>query len=123
SGEAPVILGGTDSNGILLLGGLEENTKYYLFETKAAPGYNMLTAPVIITTTGPNTINASLVNTPLKCEKVKDDNNNDVWEITVYNSAGVELPHTGGIGTTIFRMAGLTLILAAGIVLIFKKRH
>ena len=123
SGEAPVISGRTDSNGILLLGGLEENTKYYLFETKAAPGYNMLTAPAIITTTGPNTINASLVNTPLKCEKVKDDNNNDVWEITVYNSAGVELPHTGGIGTTIFRMAGLTLILAAGIVLIFKKRH
>ncbi|MBR3006269.1 MAG: LPXTG cell wall anchor domain-containing protein [Erysipelotrichaceae bacterium] len=30
---------------------------------------------------------------------------------------------TGGIGTTIFRMTGLTLILTAGIVLIFKKRH
>ena len=48
---------------------------------------------------------------------------NGVYTLLITNTAGVELPHTGGIGTTIFRMAGLTLILAAGIVLIFKKRH
>ncbi|MBQ2505780.1 MAG: LPXTG cell wall anchor domain-containing protein [Erysipelotrichaceae bacterium] len=41
----------------------------------------------------------------------------------ITNTAGVELPHTGGSGTTIFRLAGLTMILVTGIALLLKKKH
>lgn len=121
--ESDVISGATDENGILLLGGLEENTSYYLYETEALPGYNMLTAPVIITTSGPNTIYASLNGAPLGCQKVKDSNNNDVWEITVYNSTGYELPSTGGPGTNLIYLIGIMLTGIAGASLVMRKRR
>jgi len=122
-GETPVISGKTDAAGILLLGGLEENTSYYLYETKTLPGYNMLTAPVIITTAGPNTISASLNNTPLSCEKKKDPNNNDVWEITVYNSTGYELPSTGGPGLWMYCLIGAIMILGSGFALMIRRQR
>ena len=121
--ESDVISGATDENGILLLGGLEENTSYYLYETEALPGYNMLTAPVIITTAGPNTINASLNGAPLGCQKVKDSNNNDVWEITVYNSTGYELPSTGGSGTHLIYLIGSILMTFALAGLLLTRRR
>ena len=120
-GEVPSVSGKTDEHGILLLGGLEENTTYYLFETEPLPGYNMLTAPVVITTAGPNTINAFL-NQPLLCEKIKDEKGNDVWEISVYNSTGYKLPSTGGPGIRISTILGSALILGAGLMLQRKRK-
>ena len=121
-GEQPIIEGATDVNGILNLGGLEENTSYYLIETATLPGYNLLTGPVVITTAGIDTIVASLNNKKLDCNKVKDENNKDVWEITVYNSTGYELPQTGGIGTGLFTAIGGIITLTAGAALTLKKR-
>ena len=121
-GETPVVSGHTDEYGLLLLGGLEENTSYYLFETEALPGYNMLTGPVVITTAGPNTINASLNNTPLTRRQETDENGNTVWEITVYNSTGYELPSTGGRGTALFTAVGGIMTAAAGAILTLKRR-
>lgn len=40
----------------------------------------------------------------------------------VVNHAGIELPSTGGIGTTIFAFAGLLLMAGAAGVMIIKKR-
>ena len=40
----------------------------------------------------------------------------------IQNTKGVELPSTGGIGTTIFYIAGSLLVLAAAILLITKRR-
>ena len=40
----------------------------------------------------------------------------------IVNRAGVELPETGGIGTTIFYAAGALLVLFAVVLLITKKR-
>ena len=122
SGEESVKSDSTDKDGILLLGGLEENTSYYLYETQALPGYNMLTAPVVITTAGPNTINASLNGTPLNCQRVTDTNGNYVWEITVYNSTGYELPSTGGSGTNFIYFLGIMLTGIAGTGLVMRKR-
>ena len=120
-GEEPIKSESTDDNGILLLGGLEENTSYYLFETEPLPGYNMLTGPVLITTAGPNTINASLNGTPLNCQRVTDKSGNYVWEITVYNSTGYELPSTGGPGTALHTFLGAILVILSGAALIKKK--
>ena len=40
----------------------------------------------------------------------------------VTNQSGTELPSTGGIGTTIFYVVGSILVVAAGVLLITKKR-
>lgn len=43
-------------------------------------------------------------------------------EVKVKNNAGSLLPSTGGMGTTIFYIAGAFLVLISGVVLIAKKR-
>ena len=70
--------------------------------------------------------------TNLKLEAFdKDDNklseNPGVLEkgtvlLVVENSAGALLPSTGGMGTTLFYIAGAALVLAAGILLVLKRR-
>lgn len=40
----------------------------------------------------------------------------------IKNTQGVELPSTGGIGTTIFYVVGAILVIGAGILLVAKKR-
>lgn len=45
-----------------------------------------------------------------------------LYKETVVNKAGTELPSTGGIGTTIFYVVGGILVLAAGVVLITRRR-
>ena len=50
------------------------------------------------------------------------DSTGTVKTVTVENVKGTVLPTTGGIGTTIFHVAGALLVLGAGIVLISKKR-
>ena len=112
-GAEPIITGVTDEDGILLFSGLEENTTYYLFETKTLDGYNLLSGPVTITTVGSSSVTAYLNGSQLKCEKVRVGGR-DVWEITVYNSAGVELPATGGHGPRTFYYIGLSLMIISG---------
>lgn len=40
----------------------------------------------------------------------------------VVNKSGSLLPETGGIGTTIFYIVGVVLVLGAGVLLVTKKR-
>ena len=40
----------------------------------------------------------------------------------ITNTQGVELPSTGGIGTTIFYIIGAILVLGAGILLVTRRR-
>ena len=40
----------------------------------------------------------------------------------IVNTKGVELPSTGGIGTTIFYVVGAVLILGAGVILVTRRR-
>lgn len=44
------------------------------------------------------------------------------WDGKIINTVGVELPSTGGIGTTIFYVLGGCLVLGAGVLLVVKKR-
>ncbi|MGX8704993.1 MAG: LPXTG cell wall anchor domain-containing protein, partial [bacterium] len=46
----------------------------------------------------------------------------DAAAVEVENNKGVELPSTGGIGTTIFYVGGSLMVLAAAILLITKRR-
>jgi LPXTG-motif cell wall-anchored protein len=46
--------------------------------------------------------------------------NEDSFEVK--NTAGVELPATGGIGTTIFYILGSILVIGAGVILVARRR-
>ena len=96
-------------NGKLTIIGLENGT-YYLEEVDHPEGYNPLTARKDFT--------------------IADANNSATIDGTTYTSGGVQvinqsgavLPSTGGIGTTIFYVVGSILVVAAGVLLITKKR-
>ena len=45
-----------------------------------------------------------------------------VYTITITNPPGTPLPHTGGIGTTIFYILGSILAVGCGIVLVSRRR-
>lgn len=77
--------------------------EYYLVETQAPNGYTKLREPTKIT------INAT--------------SHTDTGKITVENTSGTELPETGGIGTGIFTVTGLTLLLAAALLLAKKYKR
>lgn len=83
------------------------NGTYYLVETEAPTGYNLLTAPVEV-----------------KVAAVKNTEGTAVVDIpaTVKNSTGSELPSTGGMGTTIFYVVGGLLTVGAVVLLVTKKR-
>ena len=49
-----------------------------------------------------------------------DENLNQ--KATVINKAGIILPHTGGIGTTIFNVIGTILVIGAGVMLVARRR-
>lgn len=103
----------TDATGKFELVGLDEGS-YKLHETEAPAGYNKLAADkdVIITSTyDEKALTASY--------KI---NNNAPATIEVENKTGTLLPETGGIGTTIFYIVGIALMLGAAILLISKKR-
>lgn len=112
----------TPTDGKISIKGLDDEKEYYLYETKAPGGYNVLTAPVKIKITN-NTYNAignQIVTQPDVV--VNESNAYSGVGFNVENNAGTTLPGTGGIGTTIFYVIGGGLMVAAAILLITKKR-
>lgn len=77
--------------------------EYYLVETQAPNGYTKLREPTKIT--------------------IDANSHTDTGKITVENTSGTELPETGGIGTGIFTVTGLTLLLAAALLLAKKYKR
>ena len=87
----------TVSTGNITIIGLDDDSTYTLVETAAPAGYNKLAAPVT----------ATLGETSV---------------VEVANSAGQELPATGGNGTIIFIAVGAVVFLGTALVLVAKKR-
>lgn len=103
--------------------GLEEGT-YVLVETTVPDGYNKAKdITFTIECVEPTEVKATTDTAEWKTEsKEITAKDASVFEGTVVNNTGALLPETGGIGTTIFYIVGITLMLGAGIVLISKKR-
>lgn len=86
--------------GSAIIKGLKgDDTKYYLEETKAPNGYNILTERKEVT------ISSTEINTS-----------------NVINKAGAELPSTGSFGTKVFYLVGSILLIGALIFMISKRR-
>ncbi|MDD4312672.1 MAG: LPXTG cell wall anchor domain-containing protein, partial [Eubacteriales bacterium] len=101
---------------------------YYLVEIAAPVGYNRLSAPVTVAID--SAYNDGSLNSAYVDGHIPDVTNdqltgvtiNEGTQLTVINQAGVTLPETGGIGTKVFVVGGLSLILLALILVVAKKR-
>ncbi|MBQ3477556.1 MAG: LPXTG cell wall anchor domain-containing protein [Clostridia bacterium] len=127
---------GTD--GILYIVGLKNGLTLHGIETEAPAGYNRLTTEVTVSPevlekqiykesgtvkydSKGNVIESTATATTTKTvEKNLSELNADTYKVV--NNKGTELPSTGGIGTTIFYIAGSILVLAAVIFLVTKRR-
>ena len=122
----------SDANGLFKVIGLDDGT-YYLKETKAPTGYNLLSSEITVvitatTTNGQTWTDGQASSALTKLEVTADgtagtgDTSTGIAGITVANNKGSTLPETGGMGTTIFYVLGTILVLGAAIMLIAKKR-
>ena len=104
----------TPDDGKFVIAGLDADT-YYLEEIKAPDGYNRLKEPVNVVITaniaGDKTGKATITY-----------NETATGTVRIENQTGVELPSTGGIGTTVFYVIGGLLMGVAVVLLVTRKK-
>lgn len=103
----------TPADGVIHFTGLAEGT-YQLVETAAPEGYNKVADPIEVMIEA--SYNESGI---LESWTVNKDGQNAV---EVVNHAGTLLPGTGGIGTVIFTVAGIVLVVA-GVAWAMRRRQ
>lgn len=126
----------TASGGNFAVIGLDDGV-YYLEETRPKDGYNTIKDPIQVTISattanGQNWTDGTAANalTALNITIGEGDDASmtqgsaDTGSVStiVKNNKGIELPGTGGIGTTIFYIVGGILVVGAAVLLIAKKR-
>ncbi len=89
----------TNDLGEIYIKGLDSDT-YYLTETQAPEGYNILVKDTQVIVAGDDT----------------------TVRVEIANNAGTELPSTGGMGTAILYVAGGVLVVAAVVVFVARRR-
>lgn len=127
----------SDENGKIAVSGLEA-ASYTLVETKAPKGYSIPNFEFTFTISQELNEDGTLKSASF--DYTADDNNNaangyisvtnsanDVltsksFAVTVLNAKEGELPTTGGIGTTIFTIAGIVVMVIAGAALVIRNR-
>ena len=117
----------SDNDGKFAIAGLDAG-KYYLRETKAPAGYNLLKddiAVVIAATLDQSKDPPALTALTIQIDSGSAANGNlatGVVSTDVKNNSGAVLPETGGIGTTIFYIVGGVLFVGAAVLLVVKRR-
>lgn len=100
----------TPASGTVIIRGLEEG-KYFARETKAPDGYNRLEEDTLVTIDPMTEDNGVTITYP-------EDKN----IVTIQNHKGSRLPDTGGMGTVIFTVIGLVLILGVGASFVISRK-
>ena len=134
--KADVFTTGTGGKLTQQVRGLDKGN-YFLVETKAPTGYNLMKDPVavVISVTEDaagekvtysatyGSAAAAMTNGEVNLTAATQSSRKQpVATGTIENNSGAQLPSTGGIGTTIFYVVGSILVVAAGVLLITKKR-
>ncbi len=123
--EGTTLTSGAD--GKFVIAGLDAGS-YFLRETKAPAGYNLLKddIAVVITAILDKSENSPALTTlTIQIDGGAAVNGNlgtGVVSADVKNNSGATLPETGGIGTTIFYIVGGVLFVGAAVLLIVKRR-
>ncbi|MCR5629746.1 isopeptide-forming domain-containing fimbrial protein [Eubacterium sp.] len=110
------------ADGTFSVEGLDSKDQYFLHETKAPEGYALAENDVEVT-----------IDSAIKTQQNWTGNVADAYNSTVSggiftvakditNTKLTALPTTGGIGTTVFYVVGIILVLGAGVLLITRKR-
>ena len=114
--DAGVIV--TDDNGFAGIRGIDSGI-YYLKETAAPAGYNLMETPVQVKIAPTYSKDGSTVDV-----KYEVDSEEQISPtVGVRNSSGSTLPVTGGMGTTLFYVLGSAMVLGAALLLVSKKRY
>lgn len=98
----------TDNNGAATFAKYEANGTnydYYLVETQAPSGYNLLDNAVKVNFTDDDVATTD-----------------GVYTVQVPNSSGIKLPITGGTGTVIFTVVGIALMVGAVVLLVVSRK-
>ena len=98
----------TDTDGVATFEKYEANDNnydYYLVETQAPSGYNLLD-------------NAVKVNFTYE----EAEATAGVYTVKIENTSGIQLPITGGTGTVIFTVIGITLMVGAVVLFVLSKK-
>lgn len=120
-------------DGKFVIAGLDAGS-YYLRETKAPAGYNLLKNDISVTITAKldksennpalTELKLSVKDDKTGAEATESDGSVDtgIVETNVMNNSGAQLPETGGMGTALFYVLGGILVLVAIILLVTRKR-
>ena len=98
---------------------------YRLTETKTAEGYNLLSAPILVTfdKDGTCTLNGSKIEVSTNENKTEFTKNTDgsyTLALTVLNRKTPALPHTGADAPSLWLLIGLPLAVAGLLILVFR---
>lgn len=106
-----------DENGLARFDGLGAGT-YTIHEKVTPDGYNTLPDLTVTVTFDEN----GTQKFTFTGGEGTYDAAEGIYKIKIQNNKGTELPETGGIGTTLFYIVGGIMVVAAGALLITKKR-
>lgn len=98
----------TNTEGVTVFEKYEANAAkydYYLVETSAPAGYNILDNAVKVNFTDADVANKE-----------------GIFTVNVSNSSGIKLPVTGGTGTVIFTVIGIVLMAGAVLLFVFARK-
>ena len=98
---------------------------YQMIETQAPEGYKVRQTPVIITITPNGGSNGVTYNDGTSYSQQGDgiSYENKLYTLKITNSAGTELPNTGGTGSMIFYIAGSAILIMCAAVMLIRRRR
>ena len=102
-----------------------EQCAYLIQEDEAPAGYMPLEGGIEIKVEpedGDIKLTVKIGDKELDTNHIRRDTETGLRTIEIQNTAGVELPVTGGIGTTIFYIFGSLLVVGCGIMLVSRRR-